>query len=251
MGTQDNATLVVGNAYGVPGLVLWLAADSGVKMDKDKSVSSLTDKTGNFVLTASDPDQQPTCVLQGPNGKPVLHFSPDQSLYSEDDFGTELDHAMTIIVVSKTDAVRTSLQYPLYLGQNRTPHANRALAYYEGKQLFDGQWVGFVGPPVVRNSFVAIGVTVNTTLTQATFYQNGALMMKSGLSDKDGGATFANLSHGVTLGAAADPCRGWLGDIAEALVFNRELSPNEMQIIWSSLAGKYGLQQTNLTSVSR
>jgi hypothetical protein len=245
---QDNATLAVGNAYGVSGVVLWLAADSGVTMDKDGNVSTLADKTGNFVLTASDPDRQPLSVPDVLNGKPVLRFNPDQSLYSEDDFGTALDHAMTIIVVAKTSASRTFLQYPIYLGQNRTSHANRALAFYEGKQIFDGQWVAFYGPPVVRNSFVAIGVSVDATLTKAAFYQNGAPMMVSDLAEENGKATFANLSHGVTLGAAADPCRGWLGDIAEVLVFDRQLSPAEMQAIWSSLSGKYGLSRAGTAS---
>jgi hypothetical protein len=247
---QDNATLAVGNAYGVSGVVLWLAADSGVTMDKDGNVSTLADKTGNFVLTASDPDRQPLSVPDVLNGKPVLRFNPDQSLYSDDDFGTDLNHAMTMIVLAKTDASRTLFQYPIYLGQNRSSHANRALAYYEGKQVFDGQWVGFYGPQVVRSSFIAIGISINATLTKATFYQNGAQMMVSDLSNENGKAMFENLSHGVTLGAAADPCRGWLGDIAEILVFDRQLSPSEMEVTWSSLAAKYGVLQAAAPSSS-
>jgi hypothetical protein len=247
---QDNATLAVGSAYGVGGVVLWLAADSGVTMDKDGNVSSLTDKTGNFILTASNPDLQPLYVPNVLNGKPVLRFNPDQSLYSDDDFGTDLNHAMTMIVLAKTDASRTLFQYPIYLGQNRSSHANRALAYYEGKQVFDGQWVGFYGPQVVRSSFIAIGISINATLTKATFYQNGAQMMVSDLSNENGKAMFENLSHGVTLGAAADPCRGWLGDIAEILVFDRQLSPSEMEVTWSSLAAKYGVLQAAAPSSS-
>ena len=235
--------LVITSGYGVYGLVLWVATDSGIKMDENNNVYALTDKTGNFTLTASDPDRQPTFVPNVLNGKPVLRFNPDQSLYSADEFGTALDGAMTMIVLAKTNASRTFFQYPLYLGQNRTSHANRALAFYDGKEVFDGQWIGFHGPPVVRNSFVMIGITVNADLNQAFFYQNGAQMMVSGLSDENGKAKFESLSPGVTLGAAADPCRGWLGDIAETLVFYRQLSPGEMQSIWSSLSSKYGLQQ--------
>jgi len=240
--------LVITSAYGVDGLVLWLAADSGVKMDNDNNVSSLADKTGNFTLRATDPDHQPAFVSNALNGKPVLRFNPDQALYSADEFGTDLDGAMTMIVVAKTNASRSFFQYPLYLGQNRTSHANRALAFYKGKEVFDGQWVGFYGPPVVRNAFVMMGVSVNATVTQAVFYRNGVQTMLSGISDENGKAAFESLSPGVTLGAAADPCRGWLGDIAEALVYDRQLSPSEMQSIWWALSLKYGLQQQPLTA---
>jgi hypothetical protein len=238
------APLTITSGYGINGLVLWLSADSGVTLDKNNSggVAVLADKTGNFILTPNNADQEPAYISNGLNGKPVLQFNPDQALYSDDDFGKTLNRDMTMIVVAMTHASRTFFQYPVYLGQNRTSHANRALAYYEGKEIFDGQWVGFYGPPVVRNSFVMVGASVNPNLTKATFYLNGAQTMTSNLSNENGKASFENLSRGVTLGAAADPCRGWLGDIAEVLVFDRQLSTAEMQIVWSSLSGKYGLQ---------
>ncbi len=238
------APLVVTMGYGIDGLVLWLAADSGLSTDSSGSITSMVDKTGNFTLTPPNSDQAPTYVSNGVNGKPVLRFNPDQSLYSPDNFGNDLNHDMTLIVIAMTNASRTFFQYPVYLGQNRTSHANRALAYYHGKVVFDGQWVSFYGPAVVRNAFVMVGVSVNSTVTQATFYQNGAQTMVSGLSNENGKASFENLSRGVTLGAAADPCRGWLGDIAEVLVYDHQLSPAEMQTVWSALSAKYGLHAT-------
>ena len=240
--TANESPLVVTTGYGVDGLVLWLAADSGVTRDANNNITALADKTGNFTLTTSDADQEPTYVPNGLNGKPVIRFNADQSLYSPDNFGTDLNRDMTIIVVSMTTGSRTRLQYPLYLGGNSTAHANRALAYYEGKELFDGQWVACYGPPIVRNAFVMTTASINPALTQATFYRNGAPTVVSNLAEESGKATFANLSSGVTLGAATDPCRGWLGDIAEALVYDRQLSPAEVQTIWSSLAFKYNLK---------
>jgi hypothetical protein len=240
---KAEAPLVVTSGYSVDGLVLWLAADSGVTKDATDNVRALADKTGNFILSTNNPDREPAFVANGLNGHPVLRFSPDQALYTPDDFGTDLDRDMTIILVTKTNAARTFFQYPLYLGQNATSHANRALAYYEGREVFDGQWVGCYGPPVARNTFIVTGVSINPTLTQATFYRNGAQLLVSGLSDEHPKATFESLSPGITLGAASDPCRGWLGDIAEVLVFDRQLAPAEMHSIWVSLAQKYGLRQ--------
>src|SRR5471030_1355380 len=142
------APLVVTTGYGVDGLVLWLAADSGVTVDAKKRVTALVDKTGNFTLTPPGLNQAPILVPIGLNGRPVFRFNGNQSLYSPDNFGTDLNRDMTIIVVTMTTASSELEQFPLYLGQNATPHVNRDLAYYKGHELFDGQFVACYGPPV-------------------------------------------------------------------------------------------------------
>jgi hypothetical protein len=241
----DEAPLMVTNGYGVSGLVLWLAADSGVTMDTSNNVISLADRTRNFILKAPSPDQEPTYVPNGLNGKPVLRFNGAQSLYSPDNFGTDLNRDMTFIIVAKSTS--SSIQreeFPLYLGQNATQHANRAWAYYEGKDFFDGQFVGFFGEPAIANLFIVSAGSVNSTLTQATFYRNGTKTMVADLFAPEKNATFADLSEGVTMGAATDPACGWEGDIAEELVYDRQLTPGEIQTIWFNLSSKYGIPQT-------
>jgi hypothetical protein len=242
---MTEAPLVVTTGYGVSGLVLWLAADSGVTLDKDNNVLSLVDKTGNFTLKQTDPDQAPTFVRNGLNDRPVLRFNGNQSLYSPDNFGTDLNRDMTIIMVSMT--TNSSLhrqQFSLYLGHNTTPHANRALANLKGRELFDGQFVACYGEPVVKNTFVMECASINSTLTQATFYRNGAPTAVSNLAEENGHAKFEDLSEGVTMGAATDPVCGWQGDIAEELVYDHQLTPAEMQTIWFYLSNKYGLHPT-------
>src|SRR5208282_190434 len=139
--------LTATTGYGVSGLVLWLAADSGVSIDTGNNVTALADKTGNFILTPNAPNQAPTYVPNGLNGRPVLRFNGNQSLYSPDNFGTALNRDMTIITVAMTTGSPNRLQYLLYLGRNVTPHANRALCYWQGNEDFDGQYVGFLGAP--------------------------------------------------------------------------------------------------------
>jgi hypothetical protein len=46
--TANESPLVVTTGYGVDGLVLWLAADSGVTRDTNNNITALADKTGNF-----------------------------------------------------------------------------------------------------------------------------------------------------------------------------------------------------------
>ena len=99
---------------------------------------------------------------------------------------------------------------------------------------------------MVKNIFIMAGSSINSTLTQATFYRNGTQTMVNNVFETTGNARFQDLSEGVTLGAATDPVRGWFGDIAEALVFNHQLTPAEMQSVWSYLAAKYGLPQNTV-----
>ncbi len=90
--------LHVKQGYGIKGLVLWLAADNGVTADAQGQVTKLADRTGNFTLTTANGNAGPTLVPKILNGLPVLRFNGNQSLYSPDNFGNALDHAMTFIL---------------------------------------------------------------------------------------------------------------------------------------------------------
>ena len=240
--------LHVKQGYGVKGLVLWLAADGGVTSDAQGQVSKMVDRTGNFTLTSTGGNQGPTLIPAILNGHPVLRFNSNQSLYSPYNFGNALDHAMTFIVVAMTKGADLE-QFSLYFGQNASPGNNRAMAVLGGKEIFDGQYAACIGPPALLNVFVAQGASINPTLTRATFYRNGKKIGTAGLDPSDP-KPFLEVSDGVTLGAATDPVRGWNGDIAEALVYDRQLTPAEMQTLWTALSAKYALPQTPAPSAS-
>ena len=119
--TEQETPPTVCSAYGVSGAVLWLAADSGVTTDKDGGVTALADKTGNFVLTANNADQEPTFVATGLNGKPVLRFNGDQSLYSSDNFGGVLNRDMTMIVVAMSTGSSSARPFRSTSARTRRP----------------------------------------------------------------------------------------------------------------------------------
>jgi len=245
MAEASDLPLVQTSGYGVNGLVLWLAADSGVSRDFNNHVTSLVDKTNNFTLSAKAPYETPIYVFNGLHGRPVLRFSGNQCLYSSDNFGAALDHDMTIIVVAMTTASPNQLQIPLYLGQDTAPADCRALMYYSGKEFFDGHYAGFFGEPMVSNAFVVSAGSVNSALTQATFYRNGARTVVSDPAEETNGRKLENLSSSVWLGAASDPASCWQGDIAEALVYDRQLTDAEVHSIWLQLSFKYDLPQSS------
>jgi len=240
--------LHVKRGYGVKGLVLWLAADNGVTSDAQGQVTALVDRTGNFTLTITGAVRGPTLVPNVLNGHPVLRFKGNHILYSPYNFGNALDHAMTFVSVAMTNSTPRE-EFSLYLGKNAAQGENRALAIFEGNELFDGQWVSCLGEPAVKNVFVLTGASINAGLTRATFYRNDKLIMTSGIKP-DSTAPFAEVSDGVTLGAAPGPLCGWEGDIAEQLVFDRQLTPAEMQILWNTLSAKYALARTTAVSTT-
>jgi hypothetical protein len=242
--------LNVAKAYGVAGAVLWLAADSGVTLDGEGRVAVLADETGNFELRPTHFGPAPLLVAKALHGRPVFRFDGNQALYTADGFADGLDHDMTFIIVGLTNGDPYNLEYPLYLGGNATTGANRAMGIFEGKEMFDGQWVACLGEPALKHAFVVSGISINAGLTQACFYRNGKLITSSGLDPRNGGNKFGPLSGDITMGAATDPVRGWNGDIAEEIVYNRQLTPAEMQTIWTALSAKYGLPETPAASAT-
>ncbi len=225
------------HAYGVKGAALWIDADSGVTADAQGQVTRLVDHMGNFTL--KPPGHGPTLVSKALNGHAAFCFMGQQSLFSPYGFDSSLDRAMTFIVVASSTAAADNQRYSIYLGGNAQAHCNRALCQYHGKQVLDGQFVIAYGEPVERNAFTIDAATLNPGKVRATFYRNGKLMLTSGLAIENGSARFDQLSDGVTLGAAPTNLYGWEGDIAEVIVFDRQLSPEELQTISTALSAKY------------
>ncbi len=233
--------LHIKHGYGVKGLALWITAEDGITADAQGHVSQLVDRTGNFTLTPPNGSMGPAQIAKALNGHAVLRFTGSESLYSPDSFGNALDHDLTFIIVALGTAPADAEQFALYLGQNVDAHYNRSFSHYKGDVLLEGQFVGCYGEPVLRNIFLVEGAALNAARNRTTFYRDGKEIMTSGLALENHGARFEPVSDGVTLGAAPTNLFGWQGDIAEALVYDRELSPAEVKTIWTALSAKYGL----------
>jgi hypothetical protein len=238
----DPPPLHIKHGYDIKGLVLWITADDGVTVNAQGQVTQLVDKTGNFTLTPPNGVPGPAQVPKALNGHAVLRFNGSQSLFSADGFGTALDHALTFIVVAKGTAPADAEQFLLYLGPNAEPHYNRSICHFKGKVLIEGQFVGCYGGPVLQNAYIMDAGALNSSRTSASFYRNGRPTVTSRLALENGNVRFEPVSDGVTLGAAPTNLYSWQGDIAEALVFDRALTPVEMQTLWTTLAAKYALK---------
>jgi hypothetical protein len=219
------------------GLSLWFKADdtSAITQDGSGNVLSWTDETGNFTVSQSNSSNRPTYVSSDLSGKPGLHFSGSQWLSYPGTADPGLKGDMTIISVGETTSPSTQ-SYSLYLGQNSSTGANRAVGYYAGTALFDtGTVYCSGGTAPTSGTFLAEVTTLDPTLSNATFYQNGAV---TGIGSMSG---VQSLSAGITMGAVIGGSFTWQGDIVEQLVYDHKLSTAELQQVSLYLANKYGL----------
>ena len=215
------------------GLTMWFRADAGVTTSSGQ-VTAIADQTGNYNLSQSNSANQPTLVASAINGEPAIQFNGSQWLASPAAHATGLNGDMTVITVGmSTDT--TDQTYSLYLGTSGSYMGSRATGYV-GSELFDASGVSCLGgtaPPT--STFIAEATTLDGTLTNVAFYQNGA---STGTNTVSG---LQNLTTGITMGAAAGGTDGWQGEIAEQLVYDHQLSPSELQQVETYLAAKYGL----------
>ncbi len=221
------------------GLKFWLKADAGVTHDGGGNVSAWADQTGNYTVTQSG-SAMPSYLASDVNGQPALHFNGNQWLYNPSNMGAGVDADITMIVVG-TSNNPGALQEDLFLG-NGSGHQNRGMGYYQTAQLIDisnGYALGAGAP--AANTYVSEVLSLNSSLSTATFYRNGIQTSSPGV----GG--LANVTPGITVGATTDQYAPWQGNIAEVLVYDHQLSSDELAQVDGYLADKYGYYSPNAT----
>lgn len=224
---------------GVSGLKMWFKADAGVTADSSGNVSAWIDQTSShYTVTQNTTGYQPALISNTLNGKPVLRLSGNQGLYNSAAANTGLNGGLTIITVgSVTDP--SAHQYAAYLGNASSPGQTRALGFYQSWAYLDASGTGVYGEASPdANEYVIEAATLDAAHQNVAFYRNGT----ASASGSFAGAS--DLSTGLSLGNDSTGANGWTGDIAEVLVYDHQLGPEELAIVNLYLAGKYGLSTT-------
>jgi hypothetical protein len=228
------------------GLTIWLKADDSgaITLDGSNNVISWADETGNYTVSQSNSSDRPAYISSDLDGKPGLRFSGSQWLSNSSLPDPGLNADMTIITVGMTTAP-SAQTYSLYLGQSVSAGANRAVGYYLGNELFDTYSVYSSGGTAPSSgTFLAEVATLDRSISNVAFYQNGAVTGTGGMSGVQ------MLSSGLTVGAASGGACPWQGDIVEELVYDHKLSPAELQQVSLYLANKYGLAYNAAVDIS-
>ena len=231
-------------AAGLPitnGLALWLGADSGVSTNGVGKVTTWSDLSGaGHAATQASASAQPALVTGVLNGLPVVRFSGSQFMNLSGQVLTS--QVFSIIVVTCDTSASTSY---------RELFSNWASAY-GGTSIF----IGTTSQSPVRARFTddfggaSTGQTGVGTLTNpathfifsgisgsnhVSLYQNTGLLTNrpSALSSRTLTGSYVIGQQGSLNGEY------WNGDIAELLVYNREVSAGELADIWQYLLSKY------------
>jgi alpha-tubulin suppressor-like RCC1 family protein len=220
------------------GLVAWYKADSGVTQSGG-NVSAWTDQTGNYTVTQTG-GNQPTYVASDLNGEPALRFNGSQWLYNGATMGAGANNDLTILAV-EASAAPGNKQFSFVLGSTSTGGSCRGFGY-NGSETLDCYYAGFGGGATpAANSFGTDEMTLDPTRTIGTFYRNGVQTATgTGLGLQD-------LTPGVTVGAYSNGNAPWQGDIAEVLVYDHQLTDEQLAQADGYLADKYGLSDPNAT----
>jgi hypothetical protein len=222
------------------GLLLWFKADAGVTQDGSGNVSQWTDQASGEAVTQGTTASMPTYVSSDSNGEPALHFSGAQTLGSSAGLGVGLNQDVTVIAVTTTTAP-SAAEESLFLGDGSTAGGSRGIGYNYSEQFADFAVTFATGAPAPSTSFVTEAYTVDSALQNVTFYRNGIATFETTASN------VAGVTNGITVGNRIDGSAPWQGDIAELLVYNHQLSTDEMNQVGGYLGDKYGIYNPNAT----
>jgi hypothetical protein len=220
----------------LPALKLWLRADEGVTLDEQGRVTAWRDQSGSGhdaaqPSAAARPELTPAAV----GGRPALRFDGQgrflalagQVLRSPD---------FTLVAVASDRAGG---------GSHREIFSNWTRNGNIGPAVF----LGTTGAGTVRfsDAFAPAGnldhperphaLTAVTAPTASMVYQNRVT-----LAERAAGLPDRRLDTPYVIGTQGD-INGefWNGDIAEILVYDRALSPQELSGVWDYLEQKYGV----------
>jgi YD repeat-containing protein len=211
-----------------------------VVKDGSNNVSQWTDVSGHgfHVLQNTLAEWRPAWVASAMNGKPALAYNGAMTLATTVPVDLQAGaNDVTVIAVVKPDATQPSAPTVLYWGSDS--NGNFGLTGNYGTNQYALTWVdgnqNNVGSPraiATAGQVQILGAVKNAT--NATIYLNGALQGSGTVP-----ATMGPVFSPMAIGDNDLPRRGYAGQIAEVLVYNRALSDTERQQIEAALTAKY------------
>jgi hypothetical protein len=221
----------------VEGRALWLRADRGTSLDAEGRVWSWADPSARS-LGASQPDarRRPLLVAKALHGKPVIRFHGARQFLQ---LGAQIVHSQdcTIIAVAKEQGDQTG---------HRSLFSNwNGAAGNSVNSLF----LGLTGQGTVRfsdnfRSEQVIGNPREPFVLAASTGRRGTRILHNGvlIGNRSTALANRNLAGPYVIGQQGNiDGEYWKGDLAELLVYDRQLSEDELRGAAISLAEKYGI----------
>ena len=234
----------------ISNLQLWMRADAGTTLT-GTDVDAWEDQSPNQFSAASQGTADAQLITDGLNFNPTLRFSGTQflNLGNQPELDLQpLTDEMTIITVINTTSFGTVVSKGDEFDRNYqvwSGFTDRALHHTLGRATGDPTTSTRFGTLHIRNEpKITSGVVANTgsSLTRLTPYMNGVVDVAA----TNEGISNGNIAADVLIGArraSGNTGTGFLfrGDIAEVIIYDRDLTTTELEKVESYLAIKYGI----------
>jgi hypothetical protein len=254
-GTSNPVTLRAGPAGGaslpLAGLQLWLSADAGVSVGANNAVTQWADQSGN----ANNAEQinetmAPVLVPNALNGLPVVRFDGGNDFMdvADSDGLSITGDISTFYVLNLTDFATFRSVWGKTVVNQPAPNDLYVLPSSGLPRLFRGNGVSGAqqvtgARPYPANNFLVAGV--QAAGSTATHYL-------SGKANGSGTITTAPVdgNRSLRIGSRDDGVTRMKGDLAELVIYDRALSPEEVTTVQRYLGEKYAVPELTPTNAS-
>ena len=234
------------------GLSLWLDATQRLDVDEEGRVriwgdSSGSSKDGQFPIDAAqgEPTTRPFFVANAISDKPAIRFNGKNQLLKLTATPIAKPN-FTIIAVASDKSALTGHREIISNWNNRGKSVSSVFlgTTAQGKVRFSDAMKPQKALSDPATPFILTSIN---GVNSASVFQNGAKLAESKPLPK------RDISGPYVIGTQGNyGSEYWQGDIAEILVYDREVSQPELDQIWGYLATKYGIQlQTDKSTPDR
>ena len=237
----------VANSLGIPvqGLALWLTADRGLKMDSKGRAERWLDKSGEeHHARQGESGRRPRLIKDAIAGHPALRFSGEGDYLSLE--GEVVNSQSNTIIVVASD--RSELVSHRGIFSNWNGSAGNSTT-----SLF----LGLTGRGTVRfsddyRSQEGIEQSGDAFVLAASTGSGGSMILYNGsvIASRTSSLSRRKLEGSYVIGQQGNiDGEYWTGDIAEILVYNRQLSVAELRRVGKLLAEKYSVPFSSQESI--
>jgi hypothetical protein len=220
--------IILPQAYSAPtpGTMMWLRADTGIVANAGL-VSRWSDVTGSGIVAMQDSSSmRPTLLPHDRFTLPAVRFNGATFMQTQSIFPTHSDYTLTFLVqinnLAYTNNVISGNSYAHYLGG--TPYLSVLHTSFST--------LATATIPIIQSDYTIVTITYLESRQRAVIYINGNFA--------DSAFVGTNIDSVLYLGACVKS-NFLVGDIAEVLLYPRELSTSDRRTTESYLFKKYGI----------
>jgi len=222
-------------------LILWLDADDDSTISTDVGVDAWADKSGEDNDAAQSTDaSQPALVVGAQNGRNVIRGDGTDDVLTFPNLSLNGDTDVTLFMVFKSDATTSGFDTPICFGTNAEGNIQtRGTGNPDSGDLkLIGMGLDGTENIVVGQGFNAMQVfTLITNASTWSTYVDGV----ADETDNTADAAWSTGAGNYALFAGNAGGREMKGDIAEVIIYDRELSDAERSNVETYLIEKWGL----------